>query len=274
LAGSSDIIFSDELNHASIIDGCRLSRARVNVYPHCDTGALEEQLRRSGDARRRIIVTDAVFSMDGDIAPLPRLLELAQTHDAVLVVDDAHGTGVLGPDGRGTAAHFGIEDKERLILMGTLGKALGCFGAFVCGSRVLIDYLVNRARSFIFTTALPPASVASALAALDVLKQEPQLLSRLQENTEFMHSELRNLGFNLGGSRTQIMPIMAGEASTAVAMAADLMDQGIFLQAIRPPTVPEGAARLRLTVTALHTRGELEQAVEALKKTGRIHNII
>jgi len=274
LAGADDIIFSDELNHASIIDGCRLSRAKVNVYPHVDMANLEEQLRCAGNSRRRIIVTDAVFSMDGDIAPLPRLLELAQTHDAVLIVDDAHGTGVLGPGGRGTVAHCGLEDNERLILMGTLGKALGCFGAFVAGSRVLIDYLVNRARSFIFTTAMPPASVGAALAALELVEQEPALRERLQENTAFMHSELRSLGFDCGGSQTQIIPIMAGEAATAVAMATDLMQQGIFLQAIRPPTVPKGAARLRLTVTALHTRQELEQTIAALEKTGRKYKII
>jgi glycine C-acetyltransferase/8-amino-7-oxononanoate synthase len=274
LAGADDIIFSDELNHASIIDGCRLSRARVSVYPHVDIAALETQLQQSGHYRRRIIVTDALFSMDGDIAPLPRLLELARTHDAVLIVDDAHGTGVLGPDGRGTIAHFGLKDCNRLIVMGTMGKALGCFGAFVAGSRVLIDYLVNRARSFIFTTAMPPANVASALAALDLVEQEPTLRERLQENTDFMHSELRSLGFDLGSSQTQIIPIMAGEASTAVAMAADLMEQGIFLQAIRPPTVPQGAARLRLTITALHTRQQLEQVVTALKKTGRTCKLI
>jgi len=274
LAEKDDIIFSDELNHASIIDGCRLSRARVSVYPHVDIAALETQLRQSGRYRRRIIVTDGLFSMDGDIAPLPNLLKLARAHDAVLIVDDAHGTGVLGPDGRGTIAHFGLKDCDRLIVMGTLGKALGCFGAFVAGSRVLIDYLVNRARSFIFTTAMPPANVAAALAALDIVEREPGLRHRLQENMAFMHSELRSLGFDLGNSQTQIIPIMAGEASTAVTMAADLRQQGIFLQAIRPPTVPQGAARLRLTVTALHTRQQLEQVVTALKKTGRACKLI
>jgi 8-amino-7-oxononanoate synthase len=274
LAEKDDIIFSDELNHASIIDGCRLSRARVSIYPHVDISALETQLQQSGRYRRRIIVTDALFSMDGDIAPLPRLLELARSHDAVLIVDDAHGTGVLGPKGRGTVAHFSLEDNDRLILMGTLGKALGCFGAFVAGSRVLTDYLVNRARSFIFTTAMPPANVAAALAALDIVEREPGLRDRLQENMAFMHSELRSLGFDLGISQTQIIPIMTGEASTAVAMASDLMKQGVFLQAIRPPTVPQGAARLRLTVTALHTRQHLEQTVEALEKTGRTHKLI
>jgi 7-keto-8-aminopelargonate synthetase-like enzyme len=239
-----------------------------------DLTALETQLRRAASYRRRIIVTDAVFSMDGDIAPLPRLLELARTHDAILIVDDSHGTGVLGPGGRGTIAHFNLEDNDRLILMGTLGKALGCFGAFVAGSRVLIDYLVNRARSFIFTTAMPSASVAAALAALDIVEQEPGLRERLQENTDFMHRELRSLGFDLSGSQTQIIPIMAGEAPTAVAMAADLMKQGIFLQAIRPPTVPAGSSRLRLTVTALHTRQQLKQVIAALKKTGRTYKLI
>jgi len=274
LAETDDIIFSDELNHASIIDGCRLSRAKVYVYPHMDLTALETQLRQASSCRRRIIVTDAVFSMDGDIAPLPRIMKLAQAHDAVLIVDDAHGTGVLGPEGRGTVAHFGLEDSKRLIIMGTLGKALGCFGAFVAGSRELIDYLVNRARSFIFTTAMPPSNVAAALAAFDLVEQKPGLRERLQENIVFMHSELRSLGFDLGNSQTQIIPIMAGEATTAVAIAADLMEQGIFLQAIRPPTIPKDMARLRLTVTALHTRQELKQAIEALEKAGRTHKLI
>jgi len=274
LAGPDDIIFSDELNHASIIDGCRLSRAKVSVYPHVNHAALAARLRRAGRFRRRIIVTDAIFSMDGDIAPLPRLLEIARTHDAVLIVDDAHGTGVLGPQGRGTVAHFGIEDTERLVIMGTLGKALGCFGAFVAGSRVLIDYLVNRARTFIFTTAMPPANAAAALAALDIVEEDEGLRERLQDNIAFMQSGLRSLGFDLGSGQTQIIPIMTGTTSTALAMAADLMKQGIFLLAIRPPTVPANAARLRLTVTALHTRQELERIVAALKKTGRTHNLI
>jgi len=274
LAGPGDIIFSDELNHASIIDGCRLSRANVSVYPHVDTKNLEARLRRAGRCRRRIIVTDGLFSMDGDIAPLPRLLELARAYDALLIVDEAHATGVLGPGGRGTAAHFGLEDRERLALMGTLGKALGCFGAFVAGSGELIDYLLNRARPFIFTTALPPATVASALAAIDIVEQEPGLRERLHANSDFMHSELRSIGFELGSGRTQIMPIMAGDASAARAMADDMMQQGVFLQAIRPPTVAEGTARLRLTVTALHTRRDLEQVVKALAKTGRKHRLI
>jgi len=274
LAGPDDIIFSDELNHASIIDGCRLSRAKVSVYSHVNMAALAARLRRAGRFRRRIIVTDALFSMDGDIAPLPRLLELARSHDAVLIVDDAHGTGVLGPQGRGTIAHFGLEDPDRLIIMGTLGKALGCFGAFVAGSRVLIDYLVNRARTFIFTTAMPPSNAAAALAAVDIVEQDAGLRERLQENTAFLHRELRSLGFDLGSSRTQIIPIMAGEARKALAMADHLMEQGIFLLAIRPPTVPANAARLRLTVTALHTRQELERVVAALKKTGRKHGLI
>lgn len=274
LAGGGDIIFSDELNHASIIDGCRLSRARVSVYPHVDVKNLEARMRRAGRYRRRIIVTDGLFSMDGDIAPLPRLLELARTHDAVLVVDDAHATGVLGPGGRGTCAHFGLDDPERLIVMGTLGKALGCFGAFVAGSRVLADYLVNRARPFIFTTALPPACAGAALAALDIVEQEPGLRERLHANSDFMHTELRSIGFDLGSGRTQIMPIMVGGASAALAMAGDLMRQGVFLQAIRPPTVAEGSARLRLTVSALHTRQDLELSVKALVKAGRKHGLV
>ncbi len=274
LAGPGDAIFSDALNHASIVDGCRLSRAKVSVYPHADTRLLESRLRRAGRFRRRIIVTDALFSMDGDIAPLPRLLELARTHDAALIVDDAHGTGVLGPQGRGAVAHFGLEDPDRLIIMGTLGKALGSFGAFVAGSRVLVDYLVNRARTFVFTTALPPADAAAALAALDLVEQDAGLRERLRSNTVFMHRELRSRGFDPGGSQTQIIPIMTGTTSIALAMAADLMEQGIFLRAIRPPTVPTNAARLRLTVTALHTRQDLERAVEALSKAGRRHGLI
>ena len=274
LAGPEDIIFSDELNHASIIDGCRLSRARVEVYPHRDTQALGGLLEKCGHARRRIIVTDGVFSMDGDIAPLPALAALATSYDATLIIDDAHGTGVLGPTGRGTLEHFGLAGSPDIIVMATLGKALGSFGAFVAGSCVLRDYLINRARSFIFTTALPPSVVASAMEALMILKDEPERRKRLEDNAEFMRAGLKSCGFNTLDSRTHIMPLLIGDPHKAVTMARCLFSEGIFIQAIRPPTVPQGASRLRMTVMATHEMKDLEWALAVIEKTGKKLDII
>jgi 8-amino-7-oxononanoate synthase len=274
LAGPDDAIFSDELNHASIIDGCRLSRARVEVYPHRDTQALEQRLEKCGRDRRRIIITDGVFSMDGDLAPLPELGELAERYDATLIVDDAHGTGCLGQTGRGTLQHFGLAGSPDIIVMATLGKALGSFGAFVAGSLDLRHYLINRARSFIFTTALPPLVVASALEALRILDDEPWLRQRLAENAGFMREGLRAQGFNTLDSSTQIIPVLIGEPEKAVVMAHRLFEKGIFIQAIRPPAVPQGSSRLRITVMATHIRQDLAWALEVLCKTGKEMGII
>ena len=274
LAGPDDVIFSDELNHASIIDGCRLSRARVEVYPHRDTEALAALLKKCGHARRRIIVTDGIFSMDGDLAPLPELAALARGCDATLIVDDAHGTAALGPTGRGALEHFGLAGSPDIIVMATLGKALGGFGAFVAGSRDLREYLINRARSFIFTTALPPSVVASAMEALQIVEDEPERRRRLLENAAFMHEGLKALGFNTLDSRTHIMPVLIGAPDKAVAMARRLFEEGIFIQAIRPPTVPQGASRLRITVMATHEGQDLEWALAMIGKTGKKLGII
>lgn len=274
LAGTDDVIYSDELNHASIIDGCRLSRARVRVYAHRNLDQLESLLKQDRRARRRIIASDAVFSMDGDIAPVPDLLALAREYDAALVLDDAHGTGALGLRGKGTLEHFGIAPRPDLLLMGTMGKALGCFGAFVAGTAELREFLINHARSFIFTTALPPAVIAAAREALRILIDEPGRPARLRENAAYMRAGLKQIGFDIRRSETQIMPVLVGEAATAVAMARYLFDRGLFVLAIRPPAVPEGTSRLRITVLATHTRAHLDEALAALQEAGKKFNII
>jgi len=211
--------------------------------------------------------------MDGDLAPLPRLTELATAYSAQLIVDDAHGTGVLGSHGGGTAEHFALEGQVDII-MGTMGKALGCFGAFVAGSCELREYLINRARTFIFTTALPPTVIASALAAIDLIEREPQKRQALWDNVLFFRTGLNDLGFNTLESTTHIIPILVGDAHTAVRLANDLMEEGLFIQAIRPPTVPEGASRLRATLMATHTKQDLSRALAVLEKTGKKYNII
>jgi glycine C-acetyltransferase/8-amino-7-oxononanoate synthase len=272
VAEKGDVLYSDELNHASIIDGCRLSRAQVEIFPHRDTDALETLLKNGRQFRRRFIITDGVFSMDGDLAPLPRLAELAGAYGAQLIVDDAHATGVLGSRGSGTAEHFGLEGRIDII-MGTMGKALGCFGAFIAGSSELREYLINRARTFIFTTALPPAVIAGALAAVGLLKQEPEKRQALQDNAAFFRKGLQDMGYDTRDSATQIIPLLIGDAHTVVRCAEDLMEEGLFIQAIRPPTVPEGASRLRITLMATHTRKDLVRALEILERVGRKHNI-
>ncbi|MEI6127626.1 MAG: 8-amino-7-oxononanoate synthase [Pseudomonadota bacterium] len=274
LAGEHDVIYSDELNHASIIDGCRLSRAKVEIYPHCRMNALQGLLEKSPGYRRRLIVTDGIFSMDGDMAPVPDLLSLARRYDAALIIDDAHGTGVLGARGKGILEHFGLSGETDITVMGTLGKALGCFGAFVAGSSDVKELLINCSRSFIFTTALPPAVIASALEALQIVEDEPEQRTKLASSVLFMQKGLKEIGFNTLQSCTQIMPIMIGNPETAVAMARHLFEQGLFIQAIRPPTVPEGSSRLRLTVMATHTRQDMEQALDILKKAGEKFRII
>lgn len=274
LAGTDDVIYSDELNHASIIDGCRLSRARVVVYPHRDVDMLASLLKQGAHFRRRIIASDGVFSMDGDIAPVPDLLALAQKYDAALMLDDAHGTGALGLRGKGTLEHFGIAPRPDLLLMGTMGKALGSFGAFVAGTTLLREFLINHARSFIFTTALPPSVLAAALEALHILRDEPGLPARLQENAAYMRAALKKMGFNILCSETQIIPVLIGGAATAAAMARYLFDRGLFLLAIRPPTVPEGTSRLRITVLATHTRAHLDAALAILEDAGKKFNVV
>ena len=262
LVGPGDAVFSDALNHASLIDGCRLSRAAVSVYPHGDVASLEAQLRRV-PATRRLIVTDSIFSMDGDAAPLVSLCDLAQRYDALLMVDEAHATGVVGPHGAGLVDALGVRDRVT-VQMGTLGKALGGFGAFVAGSRALIDFLVNRARTFIFTTALPPPVVAAAAAALTIVEREPERRARVRCNATRLRRGLAPLGYEVGGADdSHIVPVIIGDAAATMALSAALLEQDVFAQGIRPPTVPEGAARIRATVMATHSDADIDTAVAA-----------
>jgi 8-amino-7-oxononanoate synthase len=269
LFGADDVIFSDELNHASIIDGCRLSRARTVVFPHRDIPALEALMASEAPCRRGrwLIVTDGVFSMDGDLAPLPELVRLKELFDALLMVDDAHGTGVFGNGGKGTAEHFGCLEKVDLH-MGTLGKALGCFGAYLAAERVIVDTLVNRSRAFIFSTSLPPAVPASVLAALDIVESDEgaNLRRALWRNREIFVRRLGDGGRDLSGGASQIVPVLTGEPGPTVAAAEKLLGEGIFVQGIRPPTVPPGGCRLRATVMALHDPEELARAADAINE--------
>ena len=263
LAGRGDAVFSDRLNHASLIDGCRLSRAEVKIFEHLDLNRLEEQLKPAGNFRRRLIVVESLFSMDGDVFPLPDLCRLAKQYDAMTYVDEAHATGTLGPTGRGGLEHFGME-AEVDVLMGTLGKALGSFGAFVCGSRELMDYFVNRARSFIFATGLPPAAVGAALEAVRMLETQPRLHEALLQNLRFLRDGFKKSGLPLPKEAVPIFPVVIGDAKKTLAAADRLLAAGIFVQAIRPPTVPEGTSRLRITVRADHSAAHLEKLLAGL----------
>ncbi len=257
-------IFSDRLNHASIMDACVLSRARVRRYPNRDSDSLERLLKKSA-ARRKLIVTDGVFSMDGTIAPLMELVALSERFGATLIIDDAHATGVIGPGGKGSLEHFGIKDNPSIVRMGTLGKALGSFGAFIAGSKALMELLTSKARPFIFTTALPPAVCAASSKAIEILEARPELVERLRENARCLRDGLNGMGLDTMGSETPIIPIAAGDAGRAMALSQRLLDAGVFIQAIRPPTVPAGSSRLRATVTAAHTKDDIETALKAIK---------
>ncbi len=262
LVGEGDLILSDALNHASIIDGCRLSRATKKVYRHCDVEHLKDLLSESTRFRRRLIVTDGVFSMDGDIAPLPDIYDLAAQYEAMLLVDDAHGFGVLGRDGSGTVAHFGLENRD-IIQMGTLSKAIGALGGYIAGSRALVELLINKARGFIFTTGLPPATLAAANAALSVMRSSPELRQRLFSQAKCLKTTLTDLGYTLLPSDTQILPVVLGNPQRATNIADALLAEGVFAPAIRPPAVPPDTSRLRLTVMATHTEAEIQQAIDA-----------
>jgi 8-amino-7-oxononanoate synthase len=263
LAGRGDAVFGDELNHASLIDGCRLSRAEVFIYPHRDLAVLQSQLRDSGRFRRRLMVTDSVFSMDGDFAPLGQLADLARRHDAMLLVDEAHATGVLGQQGRGLAEHVGIESAS-IIRIGTLSKALGCSGGFVAGSRSLIDWLTNRSRPYVFSTAFPPANAAAAIAALKIVREEPQRRIELLARAERFRQELRQRGWDVGASESQIIPLIVGEAEAALALSARLREQGYWTPAIRPPSVPAGKSLLRVSLSWGHSEELLASLLQAL----------
>jgi 8-amino-7-oxononanoate synthase len=262
LAGPDEVVFSDELNHASIIDGCRLARAETFVYRHADVEHLAWGMRQA-EGRGSLVVTDSVFSMDGDVAPLAEIVELAHRHGARVAVDEAHGTGCLGPDGRGAVAEAGVADEVDVVI-GTLSKALGAYGAFAACDQAMAQLLVNTARPFIFSTAPPPPAAAGALAALELLAEQPQRVDKLQANGDVLRDELAREGFEVAGSTTQIVPLVVGEAQQAMRICELAIERGVFAQAIRPPTVPEGTSRLRLAVMASHTKAELREAAHVL----------
>jgi glycine C-acetyltransferase/8-amino-7-oxononanoate synthase len=264
LARKGEIVFSDELNHASIVDGCRLAAAETFIYRHGDMDHLAWGLQNA-DGRGALIVTDGVFSMDGDVAPLAEIVELARQHDVRVMVDDAHGTGTQGPGGRGAVAEAGL-DGEVDVVVGTLGKALGSYGAYAACDHVMARYLVNSARSLLFSTGLPPAAVAAAMAALELVQAQPRRVERLADNSEALRDELAREGFDVSGSETQIVPLIVGDAGLAMRICEAALEQGVFAQAIRPPTVPEGTSRLRLAVMASHTKPELRDAARILAR--------
>ncbi|MGE5736301.1 MAG: glycine C-acetyltransferase [Acidobacteriota bacterium] len=279
ILGKEDFIVSDELNHASIIDGARLSRAKILVFRHKDVAHAEEQLASiKAQPGRRLLITDGVFSMDGDIGPLPALCNLAEKYGAIMMVDDAHASGVLGRNGRGTIDHFHVHGRVD-VQVGTLSKAIGALGGYVCGSRDLIDFLYHRARPFLFSTSHPPSVAATCIAAFEVLEQEPERMDRLWENTRFWKKELANLGFNIGGtntpaSETPITPIIIGDGRLTMEFSRELFKEGVFGTGIAFPTVPEGKARIRTIMTATHTQDELGQALEVMNRVGKRMGIL
>ena len=262
LVRKGEVVFSDELNHASIVDGCRLAGAETFVYNHCDVEHLAWGLHQAG-GRGSLIVTDGLFSMDGDVAPLPEIVELAGAYDARVMVDEAHATGTFGPDGRGTVAAAGLQGRVDVVV-GTLSKSLGSYGAFACASKPMAKYLVNSARTLIFSTALPPPAAAAAMAALALLREQPRRVDKLQRNAWLLREALAEQGLSVERAGTHIVPLVVGEADAAVTACEKALGQGVFAQAIRPPTVPEGSSRLRLTVMASHTKSELGDAAKKL----------
>ena len=273
LVDERDVIFSDERNHASLIDGCRLSRARVEVYRHGDVEHLDRLMASVPATRRRLVVTETVFSMDGDVAPLRDLVGVARARDAWILVDEAHATGVFGPRGGGLVDALDLADAVD-VQIGTLGKALGSLGAFAAGSRVLVDWLTNSARTFIYTTGLSPPAVAAAREAVDIVRREPERRQRVWDNASLMRSRLTDLGFRIGPSRSPILPLLVGDAERAVSFGAALLKRGVFVPAIRPPTVPVGSARLRIVPMATHTDDDVETAVEAFAESGRACGVL
>jgi glycine C-acetyltransferase len=277
--GKEDFIISDELNHASIIDGCRLSRAKILVFRHKDVAHAEEQLASVANLPgKKLLITDGVFSMDGDIGPLPGLCDAAEKHGAIMMVDDAHSSGVLGRNGRGTIDHFGVHGRVD-IQVGTLSKAIGSLGGYVCGTRDFIEYLYHRARPFLFSTSHPPSVAASCIAAFDVLENEPELIEHLWSNTRFFKKELGLLGFDIGGvttpaSETPITPIIIGDGRATMDFSKAIFEEGVMGTGIAFPTVPEGKARVRTIVTATHTESELTQALEVLGRVGKRMGLI
>ncbi len=273
LVGKEDVIFSDELNHASIIDGCRLSRARVARYTHNDPASLEKTLEENAAARRKLVITDGVFSMDGDIAPLPELVEVAERHDAMIMVDDAHGEGVMGRGGRGIVDHFDLVGRVD-VEVGTLSKAFGVMGGYIAGCKDLIDYIKQRGRPFLFSTGLTPADTAAALGAVELLEESDDLVKQLWENTEYFKENMAALGFDLGDSVTPITPVMIGDAHLSSRFSQRLFEEGIFAQSLGFPTVPRDKARIRVMISAVHTRDDLDYALATFARVGRELDII
>ncbi len=273
LVGRGDVIFSDRLNHASIIDGCRLSRAQIVAYEHCDPDDLRRQIAATSEYGRRLIVTDGVFSMDGDIAPLPELYEIAAEHDILLMVDDAHGEGVLGRGGRGIVDHFDLHGKVD-IEVGTLSKAFGVVGGVVAGKQVIVDWLRQRGRPFLFSSAMTVPDVAACLAAVDVLEESTELVDRLWQNAEYFKAGMQSLGFDTGRTQTPIVPVMLGEAPLAQQFSKRLFEEGVFAMAIGYPTVPQGQARIRVMNSATHSRDDLDLALDIFAKVGRELGVI
>ncbi len=274
LVGKEDVIFSDRLNHASIIDGCRLSGAKIIAYEHNDAKSLEEQIQANlKDFRRALIVTDGVFSMDGDIAPLPDIYEVAKKYDVLLMVDDAHGEGVLGKGGRGIVDHFGLHGKVD-IEVGTMSKAFGVVGGIVAGKAVIIEWLRQRGRPFLFSSAVTVPDAAACLAAVDLLEDSTQLVDQLWNNARYFKAEMKRLGFNTGASETPITPIMLGEAPLAQEFSRELFENGVFAMAIGYPTVPQGKARIRVMISAAHEKDDLDKGLEAFQKVGKKLGVI
>jgi glycine C-acetyltransferase len=263
-----DVVVSDELNHASIIDGCRLSRADIKVFSHRDVDEARAIVRGLPAKQRKLIISDGVFSMDGDLGALPGLCEVAEEFECIMMVDDAHASGVFGRNGRGTIDHFDLHGRVD-VQVGTLSKAIGALGGYVAGSRALIEFLCHRARPFLFSTSHPPSVAATCLAAIDVLEHEPHLVDRLWENTRFFKSGLQKLGFNTGASESPITPVIVGEAPMAMRLSDRLFTEGVFAQGIGFPTVPRDKARVRTIVTATHTREDLQFALDTFAKVGR-----
>ena len=274
ILGKEDFILSDELNHASIIDGARLSRATIKVFRHKDVGHCEELLQGlEKEPGRKLVITDGVFSMDGDIGPVDKLAALAEKYGAIMMVDDAHASGVLGRNGRGSVDHFGMHGKVD-VQVGTLSKAIGALGGYVCGTRDLIDYLYHRARPFLFSTSHPPSVAATCIAAFDMLEQEPERIQRLWDNTHYFQGELHRAGFNIGGvttpaTQTPITPIIVGEGRAAMEFSRALFDEGVMGTGIAFPTVPEGKARIRAIMTSEHTRAQIDEALETLERVAK-----
>lgn len=268
IVGENDIIFSDELNHASIIDGCRLSKAKIVRYHHCDPNSLEDEIKKEKNGRRKLIITDGVFSMDGDIAPLKEISEIAEKYDCITMVDDAHGEGVLGKSGRGIVDHFNLHGKID-IEIGTLSKAFGVVGGYVAGKEIIVDYLRQKARPFLFSSAVTAADVAACIEAINILQESEELVCKLWENTKFFKENMKKIGFDIGNSQTPITPVMLGDAVLASNFSKKLFENSVFAQAIGFPTVPRGKARIRVMISATHSKEDLEFALNVFEKVGK-----